>query len=106
MIIEAGSLDFVSVEFVRLARYRTRRQARSHRAPTYLVRYRLEGLATREAWVDPRTKPQLVWRIRSSHPQDFVTIELSANGNVIVEWTNQAFDALLNELGDTSGEAD
>lgn len=106
MIIEAGNLDFVSVEFVRLVRHRTRRQARSHRAPTYLIQYRLEGVATRETRVDPHTRPQLVWRIRSSQPRNFVTVELTADGNTIVDWTNQIFDALLNQLDDTRGETD
>ncbi|MEM5450761.1 hypothetical protein AB3X91_07590 [Paraburkholderia sp. BR14263] len=106
MIIEAGKLACVRLQFVRLARHRSRHQARSHRAPNYLVRYQLEGVAAREAWADPPTKPQLIWRIRSSRPRDCVMVELTSDGNAIVGWTNRTLDTLLNELGDTWGETD
>ncbi|MFM0140402.1 hypothetical protein [Caballeronia grimmiae] len=43
MTVTAGKLIFLSVEYVRTARYRTRHQTESHRTPRYRVQYQLEN---------------------------------------------------------------
>lgn len=88
MAVTAGTLVFVSVEFVRTARYRTRRQTESHRTPRYRVRFQLEGQPPHEAMVGPNPKPYLIWRIRESRPGDTVEVLLSDDGRDMFDWTN------------------
>jgi len=89
MAVTAGTLVFVSVEFVRTARYRTRRQTESHRTPRYRVRFQLEGQPTHEAMVGPNPRQYLVAHIRDSKPGDFVEVKLSEDGKNIADWANK-----------------
>ncbi|HKR44951.1 MAG TPA: hypothetical protein VJU59_35670, partial [Paraburkholderia sp.] len=51
--IVTGRLIALNVEFFRRARYPTRRQTESHRAPRYQVRFQIEDEPMQEAVVDP-----------------------------------------------------
>jgi hypothetical protein len=101
MTVTAGKLIFLSVEFVRTARYRTRRQSESHRTPRYRVRYQLEGQPTHEAMVGPNPKQGLVPRIRGSGPGDIVEVKLSEGGTDIVDWTNRTDEELMRDFDGT-----
>lgn len=101
MTVTAGKLTFLSVEYVRTARYRTRHQTESHRTPRYRVRYQLENQSAHEAMVGPNPRQHLVADIRASKPGDIVEVRLSESGTDIVDWTNRTDGELMRDFGGT-----
>ncbi|TCF97850.1 hypothetical protein BZM26_28890 [Paraburkholderia strydomiana] len=101
MTVTAGKLIFLSVEYVRTARYRTRHQTESHRTPRYRVRYQLENHSAHEAMVGPNPLQYLVAHIRASKPGDIVEVRLSKSGADIVDWTNRTDEELMRDFGGT-----
>lgn len=106
MAMSNCTLVFVSVEYVRGARYRTRHQHESHRTPRYRVRYQLEGQSTCEAMVGPNPRQYLVADIRESTPGDRVKVTLSGDGENIVDWKNRTHEALWSDFSGTWGGCD
>jgi hypothetical protein len=103
--IVIGRLTALNVEYVRRARYPTRRQTESHRTPRYRVRFQIEGEPAQEAMVGPNPPAHLVSTIRGSGSGDVVEIVLSADAGQILGWTNKTSDALWHGV-DTWGESD
>lgn len=103
--IVTGRLSAVSVDFFRPARYPTRRQTESHRAPRYRVSFQIEGLLPQEAVVGPNPPSHLVSTIRRSASGDIVEIVLSEDAGQILGWTNKTSDAQWHGI-DTWGESD
>jgi len=101
MTVTAGTLIFLSVEHVRTAPYRTRRQTESHRTPRYRVRYQLENQTAHEAIVGPNPRQYLVADIRASEPGDVVEVKLSESGTDIIDWTNKTDEELVRDFGGT-----
>lgn len=101
MTATAGKLIFLSVEYVRTARYRTRRQTESHRTPRYRVRYQLGNQSAHEAMVGPNPRQYLVADIRASEPGDIVEVKLSESGTDIVDWTNRTDEELMRDFDGT-----
>ena len=106
MVVSAGTLVFVTVEYVRTARRRRRHQTESHRTPRYRVRYQLEGQPTHEAMVGPNPRRYLVANIRGDRPGDIVEVKLSEDRKNIVRWTNKTREQLWSAFEGTRGECD
>lgn len=106
MVVSIGALVFVTVDYVRTARYRKRNQTESHRTPRYRVRYQMEGHPIHEAVVGPNPRQYLVADIRGSRPGDIVEVKLSEDGENIIAWTNRTRDELWRDFNGTWGECD
>ena len=106
MTVIAGLLVFVTVDYFRTARYRTRHQVESHRTPRYHVRYQLDGQPAHEAIVGFDPSQGLVGRIRGSRPGDMVEVLLARDGKSIVGWINKTEDELWRDFDGTWGESD
>jgi hypothetical protein len=104
--VSTGTLVFVTIDYVRSARYRRRHQTESHRPPRYRVRYQLAAQSADEAVVGPNPKPLLVSRIRESRLGDGVEVVLSDDGKDMLDWTNKTLDDLENEFERTLGDRD
>lgn len=72
MSVHTGTRVFVTVYYVRCARYRRRQQTESHRTPRYRVQYQLEGKPPHEGRVGPNPRQYLVANIRASKVGDTV----------------------------------
>lgn len=104
MTVHSGTLVFVTVDYVRCARYRRRHQIESHRTPRYRVRYQLAGQPTHEARVGPNPRQYLVANIRESKPGDIVEVTSTEDGKGIVDWRNKTTEEFLRDLDGTWGE--
>ncbi|MEM5368981.1 hypothetical protein V4C53_23525 [Paraburkholderia azotifigens] len=108
MAVSTGALVFVTIDYVRSARYRTRHQTESHRTRRYRVRYQLEGQPTHEAMVGPNPRQYLVAHIRESQHGDIVEVTLAEDGSDsdIVDWANITRERLMEDFDETWGESD
>ncbi|CAN0622928.1 conserved protein of unknown function [Burkholderia multivorans] len=106
MVVNIGALVFVTVDYVRTARYRRRNQTESHRTPRYRVRYQMEGQPIHEAVVGPNPRPYLVADIRESRPGDIVEVTLSEDGENIVAWANRTHDEFWSTFNGPWEECD
>jgi hypothetical protein len=92
--VSGGKLAFLTVQYVRTARYRMRHQPESHRTPRYRVEYRLENQPAHEAMVEPNPRLGLVATIRASKLGDRVQVTMSQDGSRIIDWINETEEAL------------
>jgi hypothetical protein len=106
MTVQTGTLVFVTIDYVRCARYRRRHQTESHRTPRYRVQYQLEGQLPHEGWVGPNPRQYLVANIRESKPGDIVEVTLTHDGRGIVDWINETTENFLRGLDALGGEVD
>ncbi len=105
-LVVSGTLVAISVEYARIARYRTRNQPVSHRAPRYRVRFEFVGEAPREVMTGQPPKRRLIEDLRASRPGDQIEATLSADGSELTGWINRSYDSLLANFGGTWGEQD
>jgi|UPI0004800051 hypothetical protein len=106
MIVETGVLTCIDVEYARQARYRKRLQALSHRAPRYLVRYRLGASPITEVVATAPLSRNLIAGIRGSRSGDHVEVWLSDDGVNLLNWNNLTAQRLYDEAGITWDESD
>ncbi|HWT37706.1 MAG TPA: hypothetical protein VN289_15565 [Paraburkholderia sp.] len=81
-------------------------QTSSHRAPRYLVRYRLDQRGVTEVVADAPLPRNLIADIRASRPGDDIEVWLSDDGTSLLDWNNLTQQRLLSEMGPTWGESD
>lgn len=106
MTVHAGTLVFVTVDYVRCTRYRRRHQTESHRTPRYRVQYQLAGQPTHEARVGPNPRQYLVANIRESKPGDIVEVTLTEDGDSIADWINKTNEEFWSSFDGALGECD
>jgi hypothetical protein len=106
MIVETGVLSSIDVEYARQARYRKRLQASSHRAPRYLVRYRLGQRPVTEVVATAPLPRNMIAEIRGSKSGDHVEVWLSDDGANLLDWNNLTAQRLHDEAGTTWEESD
>ncbi|GJH14298.1 hypothetical protein CBA19CS11_35690 [Caballeronia novacaledonica] len=101
MLIERGLLQSIEIEYARERRFAQRRQTSSHRAPRYLVRYRLDDHAQRAIVATAPFARYLIAKLRGSLPGDEIEAWLSDDGASLLDWTNLSVERLVDEAGTT-----
>lgn len=100
-MIERGVLQSMEIKYARERRYAQRRQTSSHRAPRYLVRYRLDNRPERAIVAIPPFPRYVIAELRGSQPGDEIEAWLSDDGASLIDWKNLSVHRLLQKTGRT-----
>ncbi|MFL9914005.1 hypothetical protein PQR75_01075 [Paraburkholderia fungorum] len=99
MLIERGLLQSIEIEYARERRFAQRRQTSSHRAPRYLVHYRLDNHAERAILAIAPFPRYLIANLRGSLPGDEIEAWLSDDGASLIDWKNLSVQRLFENTG-------
>jgi hypothetical protein len=106
VLIERGVLQSIEIEYTRQRRFAQRRQTSSHRAPRYLVRYRLDDRAEQAVVAIAPFPRYFIAELRGSLPGDEIEAWLSDDGASLIDWKNLSVQRLLENTGRTWGDSD
>ncbi|MFP3554903.1 hypothetical protein SB861_29975 [Paraburkholderia sp. SIMBA_049] len=106
VLIERGVLQSIEVIYARERRFARRRQVSSHRAPRYLVRYRLDNHPKKEVVAIEPFPYYFIADMRGSRPGDEIEVRLSDDGAYIIDWNNLSAQRLLESMDRTWGDSD
>nr|WP_284508854.1 hypothetical protein [Caballeronia sp. GACF5] len=106
VLIERGVLQQIAIDYARERRFPQRRKKSSHRAPRYVLRYRLGGHPERAIVLTPPFPRYFIAELRDSLPGEEIEAWLSDDGATLMRWKNLSVQPLLEKTGRTWGDSD